>query len=62
MQGYLLSRPMNPAALVAWMTQRHAHQLRRDSAFGFGDSRPITLLSLDSLEAVDSLQAPLTES
>ena len=47
MQGYLLSRPMNPTALVAWMTQRHTDQRRRDSAFGFGNSEPMTLLSLD---------------
>ncbi len=59
MQGYLLSRPLQPAALLAWVAQRLTDQQRRDSAFRFQDSGPITLLSLDSLEDMDSLEAPL---
>ena len=56
MQGYLLSRPMPPAALVAWMTQRHAEQLRRASAYGFSDSGPMTLMTMDSLEPAETMR------
>ena len=59
MQGYLLSRPLHPAALLAWMAQRHTDQRRRDPAPGFSDSGPMTLLSLD---APETLQAPLAQS
>ena len=51
MQGYLLSRPMPPAALMAWVRQRHAKHLQRSSPYGFTDSGPMTLMTLDSLEA-----------
>ena len=47
MQGYLLSRPMPPVALVAWLRERLVSQPLRDSAFGWGDTDPSSLLSLD---------------
>ena len=65
MQGYLLSRPLHPAALLAWMAQRRMDQRRLDSGFGFHNSGPMTLLSLDALgpvEAADTLQTPLAQS
>lgn len=50
MQGYLLSRPMPPAQLLAWLTQRRTEQLRRESPYRFSDSGPLTLMTIDTLE------------
>ena len=50
MQGYLLSRPMPPAQLLAWLTQRRNEQLHRESPYSFSDSGPLTLMTMDTLE------------
>jgi diguanylate cyclase (GGDEF)-like protein/PAS domain S-box-containing protein len=52
MQGYLLSRPLPPDAFVTWLLQRLAQQMQRDStnsAHGWGDSAPLTLMTMDTL-------------
>lgn len=49
MQGYLLGRPMAPAALLSWVAQRHSKQKQRESAFRH-DSGPITLMTMDTLD------------
>jgi diguanylate cyclase (GGDEF)-like protein/PAS domain S-box-containing protein len=49
MQGFLLSRALPPDAFVAWLLQRLAEQVQRDSAYRWDDSAPITLLSMDTL-------------
>ena len=56
MQGYLLSRPMPPAALLAWVTQRRAEQRRRDRVFGYADTEPMTLMTMETVDG------PLTGS
>ena len=56
MQGYLLSRPMPPAALQAWVTQRRAEQRRRDRVFGYADTEPMTLMTMETVDG------PLTGS
>ena len=48
MQGYLLSRPMPPAALMAWVGKRHAEQRQRDRVFGFADTSPMTLMTMET--------------
>ncbi|MDO9094186.1 MAG: EAL domain-containing protein [Rubrivivax sp.] len=49
-QGYLLSRPLPPDAIVDWLNRRLQEQALRDSAYGWTDSGPMTLLTLESLE------------
>ena len=48
MQGYLLSRPIPPAALLAWVGKRHTEQRRRDRVFGFADTIPMTLMTMET--------------
>lgn len=47
MQGYLLSRPMPPEALPAWMSQRRQAQGRRLAPYAFADTSPLKLMTME---------------
>ncbi len=47
MQGYLLSRPLAPDNFVAWLLERLAEQVQREQRYGWVNSAPITLMTLD---------------
>ena len=49
MQGYLLSRPLPPDAFVTWLMNRMAEQVQRNSTYGWADSEPLTLMTMDTL-------------
>ena len=50
MQGYLLSRPLSSSALVEWLTQRLDEEAARASPYAWGDSAPMTLMTMDTLD------------
>jgi predicted signal transduction protein with EAL and GGDEF domain len=50
MQGYLLSRPMPPNAFAVWLDKRISDGQRSVSGFGYVDSAPMTLMTIDSFD------------
>jgi diguanylate cyclase (GGDEF)-like protein/PAS domain S-box-containing protein len=49
-QGYLVSRALPAAQLLAWLEKRRTSDAIAQLEFGAGDSGPMTLLSLDTLD------------
>jgi diguanylate cyclase (GGDEF)-like protein/PAS domain S-box-containing protein len=47
MQGYLLSRPMPPEALLPWLEQRIGAMSVRSLAYAFADTSPLQLMTME---------------
>jgi diguanylate cyclase (GGDEF)-like protein/PAS domain S-box-containing protein len=50
MQGYLLSRPMPPDAFAVWLDKRISDGHRSVSGYGYVDSEPMTLITIESFD------------
>ena len=50
MQGYLLSRPMPPDTLALWLDKRITDGQRSVSGYGYVDSEPMILMTIESFD------------